>query len=132
RDYLYLTLTGRNDWSSTLPKANRSYFFPSASLSWLLSESFVMPEAISFMKLRASYAVTGKDAEPYEVGHYYSPTVGFPFGDRIGYYSGTFIGDENLKPEFSNSAEVGVEASFFHNRLGIDFSYYQGTLTDMI
>ncbi len=132
RDFLYLTLTGRNDWSSTLPVGNRSYFFPSASLSWILSESFDLPEAMSFLKLRASYAITGKDAQPYVVGRYYSRTSRFPFGEVIGYHAGTFIGDQNLRPEFSKSMEFGLNARFLKNRLGVDLSYYTGKLEDMI
>lgn len=132
RDYMYLSVTGRNDWSSTLPERNRSYFFPSVSLSWIASESIAMPDAVNFLKLRGSYAVTGKDARPYVVGRYYSRTPQFPFGDVIGYQGDVSIGDENLRPEFSRTLEFGLESRFFRNRLGLDVSYYTGRLDDMI
>ena len=131
-DYLYLTLTARNDWSSTLPTQNNSYFFPSASLSWVLSDMMTMPGFVNLAKLRVSYAIVGKDADPYKVGRYYEKSSNFPFGDVLGFRQSTLIGDENLKPEFTNSLELGGEFSLFNNRFGLDVSWYQNNITDMI
>ena len=131
--FLYLTATGRNDWSSTLPTENNSYFFPSVSASFVLSD---MPgfnvSAVSFAKLRASYAIVGKDADPYQVGRYQQLGSNFPFNDVLGYGFSSVIGDENLKPEFTKSLEFGLEVNFFKNRVGLDLSVYQSNLEDMI
>lgn len=129
RNYVYLTLTGRNDWSSTLPKENRSYFFPSASLSWVISDMTNL-SGIDLLKLRGSYAVVGKDALPYQIGQYYNSTL--RFGDIVGYSSSTLQGDPNLKPEFSHTIEVGAEIAILKNRLGLDVSYYNNRIEDMI
>jgi TonB-linked SusC/RagA family outer membrane protein len=132
KDYLFLSLTGRNDWSSTLPKENNSYFFPSASLSWILSDMVKMPDFVTFTKLRGSYAIVGKDASPYMIGRYFQKATNFPFGDALGFRQSTLIGDENLKPEFTNTTELGLEFSLFRSRLGADLTYYKSDLTDMI
>ncbi len=132
QDFLYLTLTARNDWSSTLPKAHNSYFFPSASLSWVISDMMTLPDAFNLIKLRSSYAVVGKDANPYVVGRYYEKAGNFPFGSAVGFTQSTLIGDENLKPEFTNSLEFGFELGMFNNRLGMDIAWYQNNISDMI
>ncbi len=133
KNFFYLTVTGRNDWSSTLPKANRSYFFPSVSTSWVLSDmpGFNVP-TMSFAKLRASYAVVGKDASPYRIGRYYSLDSRFPFQGQLGYSLDGVIGDENLKPEFTTSLEVGADLRFFKNRFGLDVAFFSSKLKDMI
>ncbi|UII23587.1 SusC/RagA family TonB-linked outer membrane protein [Fulvivirga ligni] len=132
KNYLFLSLTGRNDWSSTLPKQNNSYFFPAASLSWVVSDMFEIPEYISFVKLRGSYAIVGKDASPYQTGVYFQKATNFPFGDALGFRQSTLIGDEELKPEFTKTTEFGADLRFVQNRLGIQFTYYKSDLTDMI
>jgi outer membrane translocation and assembly module TamA len=75
-DYLYLTLTGRNDWTSTLPKENRSFFYPSASLSYVFSQNFALPDWMTFGKVRASVAKIGKDALPYATSTGYTIETG--------------------------------------------------------
>ena len=132
QDFLYLTFTGRNDWSSTLPEQNNSYFFPSVSASWVMSDMMAMPGFLNLAKLRASYAIVGKDADPYKIGRYYENAANFPFGEALGFRQSTLIGDENLRPEFTSSIELGAELSLFNNRLGLDISWYQNTITDMI
>jgi len=131
-NYLYLTLTGRNDWTSTLPKENRSYFFPSANLSWIVSDMVDLPELFSYVKLRGSYSIVGKDASPYKVGTYYNAAFGVPFNEIVGYRTSTYIGDENLKPEFTTSKEIGLELKMFDNRFGLDVSYFNNYIEDMI
>ncbi|MBL3657999.1 SusC/RagA family TonB-linked outer membrane protein [Fulvivirga sediminis] len=132
QNYLFLSVTGRNDWSSTLPVANNSYFFPSASLSWVLSDMIMMPTALSYLKFRGSYAVVGKDASPYQTGIYFEKASNFPFGDALGFRQSTLIGDESLKPEFTNTLELGADLRLLKNRFGLNFTYYKSDLTDMI
>ncbi|MEE9438154.1 MAG: SusC/RagA family TonB-linked outer membrane protein, partial [Saprospiraceae bacterium] len=132
KDYLYLSLTGRNDWSSTLPKQNNSYFFPGASLAWVISDMVELPKSVSLLKLRGSYAIVGKDANPYRIDRLYGVASNFPFGSTVGFSQSSVIGDENLKPEFTKSLELGAELNFFNNRLGFDISYYTNSITDMI
>ncbi len=130
-DVVYLSLTGRNDWTSTLPKENRSYFFPSVSLSFIPSE-FIDADYLDYWKLRLSYAVSGKDADVYAIGQYYQLASGFPLGDIRGFTSSTRIGDEGLRPEFTRTFEVGTEFVFLQNRLAFNADYYRSTLNDMI
>ncbi len=133
KNFLYLTLTGRNDFSSTLPKQNQSFFFPSASLSWILSDMADLPDAISFAKLRTSYAIVGKDADVYNIGRYYGLSSSIPFRPQVlQYRASSLIGDENLKPEFNKTFEIGAELKFLQNRVGVDVTYFQSKLEDMI
>ena len=132
KDYLYLSVTGRNDWSSTLPKQNNSYFFPSTSLTWVVSDMLELPEFFTFAKVRASYAVVGKDASPYKIGTYYAQAENFPFGTSVGFRQSSSIGDDNLRPEFSKTFEVGTDLRFFDNKVGFEFTYYKNNLSDMI
>ncbi len=133
KDFVYLTFTGRNDWSSTLPKQNRSFFFPSVSLSLILSDMFDFGSFLSFAKLRTSYAIVGKDADPYQIGRYYGLASNLPIRDDVLQYRvSSFIGDENLRPEFNKTTEFGAELKFLENRLGVDLTYYTAKLEDMI
>ncbi len=118
----YLDLTGRNDWSSTLPEANRSYFYPSASLSLLLSEIFTMPEWVTFAKFRAGSAQVGNDTNPYNLVPYFS--IGTDWGTAKQMYMGGTLKNNLLKPERSTSNEAGVDLKFLKNRLGLEATYY--------
>lgn len=131
RDYLFLDLTARNDWSSalTLPKGpdtlgttDNSYFYPSASLSAVISDMFVMPSWISFAKFRTSLAQVGNDTDPFRFSSSYGRSD--PWGDYPVYVSNSSLLNYNLKPEISTSWEIGVDWRFFNSRLGVDFSYY--------
>lgn len=128
KDYLYLDVTARNDWSSTLPSNNRSYFYPSVSLSGLITEAMntygisYSKDVISYGKIRASLAQVGKDTDPYQLQQTYSTEKG-GFGYLYA-YEPTTLQNINLKPEISTSYEVGTEWKFFKNRIGLDFSYY--------
>ncbi len=132
---LYLDATGRNDWSSTLPKENRSFFYPSISLSYVLSQTLrdtdALPDFLTYAKLRASYAEVGKDAPPY-VGVYYDQPSNFPFGDVDGYSRDSQGGSAVLKPERTSSIEFGGEFKFFNNRFGFDLTYYKQNSKDQI
>ncbi|KAA9347956.1 SusC/RagA family TonB-linked outer membrane protein [Larkinella humicola] len=121
KDQLYLDLTARNDWSSTLPAANRSYFYPSASLSWLANYTFNLPSEISLLKFRANIAQVGNDTDPYRL----VPALGTgSWGSLITTnVSGTLLNPQ-LKPEIQTSTEFGVELNLFNNRLRFDGTYY--------
>ena len=132
KNQLFLSVTGRNDWLSDLPAENRSFFYPSASFSWVFSELFKSNDFLSFGKLRSSWAQVGKGPGAGKVGHYYYPDASFPFSGTGGYYSGTHSGDLNLKPETLDSYEIGFDLRFLQNRINLDYSYYRGVVTDQI
>ncbi|MGX5691162.1 SusC/RagA family TonB-linked outer membrane protein [Arcticibacter tournemirensis] len=120
---LYLDLTARNDWSSTLPKSNRSFFYPSASLSYVFSETLGLSDnpVMNFGKLRFSYAEVGKDADPYQIGMYYSTLQAF---DGIGGVRREVrVGSENLRPERTKGLEMGGEFKFLRDRVSLDANY---------
>ena len=129
---IYLTLTGRNDWSSTLPVENRSFFYPSVSLGVVLDDLLELPEIISFAKLRASYAGIGKDTDPYRTGVVYGNPAGFPIEGVTGWSRGSQQGASDLKPERTNTFEVGTNLRFLQNRLSVDFTYYDAKSIDQI
>jgi TonB-linked SusC/RagA family outer membrane protein len=134
KDYLFLNLVGRNDWSSTLPEANNSYFYPGASVSLVLSEVATMPTAINFAKIRASATKVGNDADPYLTGVVYSITTPFTTGgDAVNRATlGDLLGNSKLKPEFTTEYEGGVELQFLNNRIGLDLTYFSRKSTDQI
>ncbi len=122
KSMIYLDLTGRNDWSSTLPVNNRSYFYPSASLSVLLSEMFAMPQWISYLKLRGGIAEVGNDTNPYALDQYYS--VGPDWGSAKELYLGGSLKNASLLPEQNTSKEVGFDFRFLNNKVGLSATYY--------
>ncbi len=125
-DFTYknaITISGsvRNDWSSTLPKANQSYLFGSGGFSAILSNIFTLPSAVSFAKLRGSYATTGNDASPYLTTQLYN----FAAGGNGGFISRNGVKPfPDLKPELTTAKEIGLEAKFFNDRLGFDLGFY--------
>ncbi|MBC7615232.1 MAG: SusC/RagA family TonB-linked outer membrane protein [Pedobacter sp.] len=131
KNYLFLSITGRNDVTSTLSAANRSFFYPSASLSYVFSDQFKLPAFIGQSKLRLSYAQIGKDAAPYSTSTGFSTYNGLPTG-TTGLTIASNLGDPNLKPEFTNTYEAGLEMSFLKNRLRFDFTYYYSLSKDQI
>lgn len=137
----YLDITGRNDWSSTLPSWNRSYFYPSVSASVILSEIFKLPEFIDYFKVRGSWAKVGNDTDPYKLATmYHFWTSGDKLdanGDKVNpgiikTYLDPTLPLSDLKPESTVSGEVGTEIRMFQNRLGIDFTYYKSDTKDQI
>ncbi|HEX5025184.1 MAG TPA: SusC/RagA family TonB-linked outer membrane protein [Agriterribacter sp.] len=121
KNQVYLDITGRNDWSSTLPEENRSYFYPSASLSWLANKTFTLPSQISLLKLRAGWAQVGNDTDPYGLTANLSPGS---WGNIITTgVSGVQLNPQ-LKPEIATSTEGGIDLNMFKNRLRFDFTYY--------
>ncbi len=132
KDQVFLSVTGRNDWSSALVYADGhgsySYFYPSISGSWLFSESFQLPDWYSYGKLRASWAHVGNDFTPYSInpGFSRSRTINSYNGDIPAFsFKDKIMPNLNLKPEDQKSIEFGFESRFFMNRLGIDFTYYK-------
>ena len=118
---LYLDLTARNDWSSTLPGDSRSYFYPSASLSWLANYTLNLPESVSLLKLRGGWAQVGNDADPYQLAQ----TLGIgSWGDLVTANVPSTLLNPQLKPEIATSVEGGVDLNMYDNRLRFDFTYY--------
>lgn len=127
---VYLDVTGRNDWSSTLPVNNRSYFYPSASLSVLLDEVFHLPSYVSMLKLRGGIAQVGKDTDPYQL----SPvlTNDGAWGNQTQLSLPGTILNANLKPEIKTSQEVGADLAFLNSRFRLSGTYYESNNKNQI
>ncbi len=127
--WAFFDATFRNDWTSTLSEEHRSFFYPSVSLAWVISDMVNknysgMPEWFTYAKVRASFAQVGNDMDPYQLYNYY--TVGSDDLDgSTTAEAGTTLFDANVKNELINSWEAGVELKFFNNRFGIDFAWYK-------
>jgi hypothetical protein len=126
--YLYLTLQGRNDWTSTIPRERNSFFYPSVSASFVYSDAFPGIGQHMTGKLRAAYAEVGRDARPYAYrSGLEAKTTGY------GGYGYGFTGpNPSLRPEFAKSYEIGSEMSFLDDRVGLDVTVYRKTTTDQI
>jgi TonB-linked SusC/RagA family outer membrane protein len=131
KNYLFLSLTLRRDITSSLSKENRGFNYPSASLSYVFSDHLKLPGFMSFGKLRASYAQLGKDAQPYAISNGYAPYTSLPTGNT-GYTRSASLGNPNLRPQFTNTYEGGLEMGFFKNRVSFDFTYYYSLSKDQI
>lgn len=118
QDKVFVDVTGRNDWSSTLPLANNAYFYPSVSASFLLTELFQLPHYLSFAKVRASWAQVGNDAAAYQTDKYYGRTLNNSFA------SPSVLFNKNLKPEIRSSYEFGIDLRLLGNRIGLDVTVY--------
>ncbi|MGM0507274.1 MAG: SusC/RagA family TonB-linked outer membrane protein, partial [Bacteroidota bacterium] len=129
RDAIYLDITGRNDWSSTLPEDNNSYFYPSVGLTTILSDLIEMPEAVSLARLRLSYAQVGSSASPFQLQRFASISAGGNQGFLS--LSGT-LPNTDLKPEKTESYEIGADIRFFQGRLGLDVTAYQTNTTNQL
>lgn len=143
RDYLSLNVTGRNDYSSTLPLDNNSYFYPSVGMSFVFTDAFKINDGIlSFGKIRSSYAEVGGDTDPYQLDFNYFPQVdafgqfgtatSFPFDGRLAFSGPGTIPPEGLRPEATASFEIGTELQFFGGRIGLDATYYKQVTSDQI
>jgi len=122
KNQIYLNVTGRNDWSSTLQKPNNSFFYPSASLGVIVSEMIKFPELISFLKVRGSWANISTDVSPYRTLPVYS--TGIRWNGQPSLVLPDSLISADLKPNKTISQEYGAELRFLNNRLGIDFTYY--------
>ena len=147
RNYAFVTLTGRNDWSSTLPKENRSFFYPSISGSLVFtdlleSEYDINIPGISYGKIRANYAEVGSDEDPHQLTFDFSPNTGvfgqfgtditFPFRGLTAYDVTETVPPTNLKPQLQKSWEIGTELGLIDGRMNIDFTYYNQQTEDQI
>lgn len=143
RDLVYLTLTARNDWSSTLPDDNNSYFYPSASLGFVFSDAvdFIDRDIFSYGKVRLSASQIGSDAPVYSLatgilqanpGDGVRGNINYPFNGQNGYRLSTVIGNPDLKPETTTEYEAGLDLRFFEGRGSIDVSYYTRNTVDQI
>jgi TonB-linked SusC/RagA family outer membrane protein len=126
RNSLFLDITGRNDWSSTLPSSNRSFFYPSASLSVLINEMIQLPAAINLLKIRASWAQVGNDTDPYKTSQYFEASA-FPGSAVVS----TTLFNNRFKPEISTNCETGFDLRLF-SRIGIDFTFYYNRTKNQI
>ncbi len=132
KDALFLDVTARNDWSSTLPSSNWSYFYPSFGVSAILSEFIDMRDyKVSFAKLRASWAQVGSDADPYALQQTFLAATSWN-GTVPEFYENTEIANSGLKPQMTTGIELGFEARFFQDKIGIDFTYYDQSTKDQI
>ena len=132
RDYLFLNLTGRNDWFSTLSPTNNSFFYPSASISYVFTDQLSLPEWLSMGKLRLAYAASSNGTDPYRLAMGYH-ALNFELQEQpIGTVKNDFIPNPYLKPVHIQEFEVGTSLEFLSNRFGLDFSVYNKKTTDDI
>ncbi len=143
QNMLFLDVTGRNDWSTTMPKQNQSAFYPSASLSFVFTElGFLKGNSfLTFGKLRASAAKTANIAGPYNttspfvaasVADGWTTGVNFPYQGQTGFQLSSGLGNPNLKHESQESWEIGTDLRFVQNRVGLDFSYFKNKNSDLL
>ena len=143
KDWLILNATGRNDFSSTLPVNNNSFFYPSVSLSWVFSDALnIKSDVFSFGKLRGSWANVGGDTGAYLLDYNFNPDSAFfgqfgtggtyPFDGQLAFDSNSFITNPDLKPSNQENYEVGLELGFFKSRLNINATYYSNLTEDDI
>lgn len=126
KDQVFLDVTGRNDWSSTLPQSSNSFFYPSVSTSVLLNEVFKLPSSVSFAKFRLSWAQVGNDTRPYQTTRYYDRIYGNSFTNSPTLFNA------NLKPEITSSYEAGLDLRMFKSRLGLDLAIYNNNSRNQI
>ncbi len=147
KNWLFLNVTGRNDWSSTLPVENNSYFYPSASVSFVLTEALpnlgiVKNDVLSYAKLRANFANVGSDEDPYQLAFTYNPltqasdiytfNILYPIGGASAFGATNVLPPTNLRPQQQTSYELGAELKFLGGRVGLDMTWYRTLNYDQI
>ena len=143
KNWAFINVTGRNDWSSTLPEQNRSFFYPSVSASLILSDALdIKSDVLSYLKIRGNYANVGNDTDPYLLDFNYFPDTGFfgqfgtggnfPFDGNVTFQSGGQLANQDLVAENQSNVEVGFEIGLFKNRLTLDATYYNNRTQDQI
>jgi len=141
-EMIYLDLTARRDYSSTLPLEKNSYFYPGATVSWIFTKLVPKNNILTFGKLRMAYGKTGNDADVYQVypryvqaysnGYYGVDLTKFPFAGKNSFQAAATCGSNDLKPEMTTEFEVGLNLAFLNNRINIDASYYNRNTDDQI
>ncbi len=143
KSMVYLGITGRNEWSTTLPEANNSFFFPSASLGFIFTELPILKDnkILSFGKIRASYAQIANHASPYSTQNTFTSAGisdgwasggSFPFNGIAGFAPSNGLANPTIKPESLISQEFGLELRFLNNRINFDFTYYNNQNRDLL
>lgn len=141
--WAFLNMTGRNDWSSTLPIAHNSYFYPSVSGSAILTDAIpsLQNRVLSYMKVYGGISKIGNDADPYITANTFTvnPSLGNNLGQIISPFNGVplvetgnLLGNRDLKPEFTTEYEIGADLQFFNERMGFDITYYDRVSTNQI
>ncbi|EON76738.1 TonB-dependent receptor [Lunatimonas lonarensis] len=130
KNVLFLDITGRNDWSSTLPVNSNSYFYPSVTMSAVISDMIEMPSAISFFKLRGAFAEVGNDTDPYSLTNVFNPEIAW--GSIQVKSESNRLTNASLKPERTASYEFGTDVRFLKGRLGLDVTYYDNRTRNQI
>ncbi len=142
-EFAYIDITGRNDWSSTLPMGRNSFFYPGVTFSGIFTRFIDNKEILSFGKIRLAYGKTGNDASPYytqtsyaqggSYGYYGSSyIINFPFNGTNSYMTSNTTGSSSLRPEMTKEFEVGTNLNFFNGRIELDATYYNRTTDDQI
>ncbi len=141
-DMVYLEVSARNDWSSTLPIDANSYFYSGATLSWIFTKVMPQNDVLSFGKVRFAFGKTGNDTDPYRTssnyeqgsasGYYDSNIAKFPLNGQNAFVASSTAGSSSLKPEMTKEIEFGLNLQFYKNRVGIDASFYNRTTDDQI
>ncbi|HNR42780.1 MAG TPA: SusC/RagA family TonB-linked outer membrane protein [Bacteroidales bacterium] len=126
KNAIFLNLTGRNDWSSTLPASNRSYFYPSFGLTAVVSDLITMPDFLTYLKLRSSYAIVGNDTGPYQL----SRTAAVGTGGVI--TLSNVLPNANLKPETTKSTELGFDLRLIRDKIRFGFTWYNTNTFDQL
>ena len=138
---VFLNVTARNDWSSTLPIENNSFFYPGITGSFLFTELIPKNNILSFGKVRIAWGKTGNDADVYQINpyyvqgyanHVYQSETTFPLNGVNAFKLGNTIGSSTLQPEMTSEVEIGANLQFFNGRLGIDAAYYDRRTKDQI
>jgi TonB-linked SusC/RagA family outer membrane protein len=144
KNFAFITVTGRNDWSSTFAKGKNSFFYPSVNGSFIFSDAFPVIKENNFFtfgKLRASVAKVGREATLYATDTYFGksnpnngfgPQIVFPFRTQQGYSLSNDAGNPNITPEFTTSSEIGTELRFLQDKISLDFAYFNTHSTNII
>ncbi|SMO56247.1 SusC/RagA family TonB-linked outer membrane protein [Solitalea koreensis] len=143
RDMLFLTVSGRNEWSSTFGASKNNFFYPSASVSWLFNQTFKLPDWFTFGKFRYAYSQAGISPVPYQAATFFKVPIftdgftngiSFPYGgvSGFGYDVLSNLGSENLKPERVTGNELGLNLKFIKNRINLDLTWYNQETKDVL
>ncbi len=142
KEMIFLNFSARNDWSSTLPKANNAIFYPSASLGVDLTQAFLKDiKQLTYWKIRGSYGTVGNDAPIYSTDNYFAPfrfpdgwTDGLtaPIKGQNAFVSNGVLGNSNLRPELTTTIEIGTDVTLFDGRLSLDYTYFSTENKDQI